>query len=322
MSADDGFLASAQDAETRPAARPKYFFSIVDIANSIPPEYSARDLGHGRDIATTAYIIDAFLGNQGLLRPDRHHRRNCSLIGLTGSVAVGKSEYCRRLKAYLEGLARAVNVEVISTDCFLYSNRELESKGMMDRKGFPESYDADLMCKVIGQIIGGADGIEIPIYSHEIKDIDPRQRRILQSAAVYIFEGVNIHAKTLHVDGGLHSIGDLMDLTVSMDAEHESIRRWYTDRAIKNWHIAVRSNSPHWSAYTKMSLPEFRQELDAIWRRVNAPLYDTVIAPNLSRSDIIFMKGESHQIESAAFNDRAILRRLFGYPNSLIPRAL
>jgi type I pantothenate kinase len=208
----------------------------------------------------------------------RRARGTTVLVGIAGGVAVGKSATAAALAAALGGA-----VEIVSSDGFLLPNAELERRGILARKGFPESYDCEAIRRFLEEARSGPYPIRIPEYSHEAYDVVPDARTILLRPDVLLFEGVNV----------LRFAGSL-DVRIYVDAELLDMERWYVER------FRTLSAEPKPGTFYALfgGLPE--DELDrlarAVWREVNLPNLDEAIAPTREYADLVLEKAGDHSI--------------------------
>ena len=207
------------------------------------------------------------------------------LVGVAGSVCVGKSTTCARLARLLDPVA----TEIVTTDGFLWPNRELERRGLTLRKGFPESYDAAAIRAFLTAARCGTPGLSVPCYSHERYDVMPDERRPLGDAAVMFFEGVN--ALQFH---------EQLDLTIYVDAEEAAIESWYVARLVELFRVA-----PAGSFYAELGYDEDAQRRFArdIWARINHVNLDTHILPTREHAAIVIEKAADHGVTRVRFED-------------------
>jgi type I pantothenate kinase len=209
------------------------------------------------------------------------------LVGIAGSVCVGKSAAGSRIRQLLE----PISAEVITTDGFLYPNAELAARGIAERKGFPESYDAAAIREVLSRIRAGAAGVSVPLYSHETYDVVPDERYELTDAAVVVVDGVNALR-----------FADELDLRIYIDAPIAAIREWYRDRIVQ-----VFRDAPPGSFYFGWGLDEAEQRAfgDQIWESINVPNLREWIEPTRAVADIVVEKGADHRVERVLFPARS-----------------
>jgi type I pantothenate kinase len=207
------------------------------------------------------------------------------LLGLTGSVAVGKSTLAAQLVAALTAGVEATSVEVVSTDGFLFDNTTLEGRGLLNRKGFPESYDAAAMRGALAAIRQGPT--DIPGYSHVIYDIDPALTRRLEPPGVLIVEGLGLHE-------GPAALG--LDALVYLDADEAHIEDWFTERFMGLWRAAESDPASFYARFRHMSETEARGFAGQVWRAINLPNLRQHIVRGRDVADVVVTKGPDHAI--------------------------
>ena len=205
------------------------------------------------------------------------------VVGVGGSVCVGKSTTCARLAASLAPAA----VEVVTTDGFLFPNAELYARGITAEKGFPHSYDVDAITAFLATLRSGSAGVRVPIYSHEIYDVVPDEQRVLGPADVVVVEGVNALR-----------FRDLVDLGVYLHAEESVIETWYSDRLVATFAVA-----PPGSFYASLGYDETQQRAFAaqMWGLVNHRNLVEHIEPTRAFADIVVEKGPDHTVTGVEF---------------------
>lgn len=231
-------------------------------------------------------ITDKFLGrNHSLLTP--------YTIGITGSVAVGKSTIAHILQRLLEYGPTNPKVDLVNTDGFLYPSRILTERGIMHRKGFPESYDQQRLMAFVRDIKSGRLPVKAPYYSHLTYDIIPDQYQVVDQPDILIIEGLNI------LQGGEESkfVADFFDFSIYVDADEEDLEEWYIQRFMRLREIAFQDESSHFRKYTRLSTEEALKTAREIWHNVNAINLKENIKPIRERAKLILKKGRNHQIE-------------------------
>lgn len=221
------------------------------------------------------------------------------VIGVAGSVAVGKSTTARLLQALLARSAGAPNVELVTTDGFLHPNRVLEARGIMHRKGFPESYDRRRLLQFMIDLKSGRPGLTVPVYSHLSYDILPDEARLVERPDVVIVEGLNV----LQRGGGRSGraptvfVSDFFDFSIYVDATEDRLERWYVERFLKLRETAFRDDASYFRRYGALSEAAASEMAHRIWREINLVNLRTNIAPTRDRADMILEKGERHTLE-------------------------
>ncbi|MBA8793177.1 type I pantothenate kinase [Friedmanniella endophytica] len=221
------------------------------------------------------------------------------VIGVAGSVAVGKSTTARLLRALLRNWPGHPRVELVTTDGFLLPNAELERRGLMARKGFPESYDRRALLRFVMDVKSGREEVTAPVYSHLVYDIVPDQRVTVRSPDILIIEGLNVlqPART-RPDGttGL-ALSDFFDFSVYVDAHHNAIREWYIQRFLSLRDTAFRDPRSYFTRYAGLTEDEAVAQARQIWDSINGPNLAMNIKPTRGRATAVLRKGPDHRVE-------------------------
>lgn len=236
----------------------------------------------------------SFLGNGDRKMP--------YIIGVAGSVAVGKSTTARLLRALLARWSRTPKVELITTDGFLLPNAVLKAEGMMEKKGFPESYDTSALLRFLTDIKAGKKSVEAPVYSHLVYDVIPNETVTIDQPDILIVEGLNVF-QPAHMprDGkAIPFVSDFFDFSVYVDAEVDIIREWYIERFMRLRETAFRDPKSYFHRYSQLSDEEAAETADGIWKRTNLPNLKENILPTRQRADLILHKSAKHSIEAVA----------------------
>lgn len=222
------------------------------------------------------------------------------IIGIAGSVAVGKSTLARVLKTLLSRWPNTPRVELLTTDGFLYPNKILTERGIMDKKGFPESYNITALLKLLTDIKSGKSKVTAPVYSHITYDIVPGEVQTIESPDILIVEGVNVLQPPRVTERGIDQIAvsDFFDFSIYVDAEEENIFQWYVERFKILKETAFRHENSYFRKYAGISDEEAFEVAKGIWERTNRVNLVENILPTRYRADLILYKGNEHLVES------------------------
>jgi type I pantothenate kinase len=228
------------------------------------------------------------------------------IIGVAGSVAVGKSTTARVLQALLARWPNVPKVDLVTTDGFLYPNAILERERLMERKGFPESYDLSALLRFLSDIKAGRHPARAPVYSHLIYDVMPNQWIEVDRPDILIVEGLNVLQTGAPPKDGkaIPYVSDFFDFSIYLDADEDVLRGWYVDRFLTLRGTAFRDPKSYFHRYATLSDEEAVETAAAIWTRINLLNLNENILPTRQRADLILKKVESHLVEEVA------LRRL------------
>lgn len=215
------------------------------------------------------------------------------IIGVSGSVAVGKSTTSRLLQILLSRTFSNASVELVTTDGFLYPNQTLIEAGILNRKGFPESYNMELLLDFLDTIKNGQD-YQIPVYSHEIYDIVPNKKQEIKAADFVIVEGINVFQNP---QNERLYMTDFFDFSIYVDAEVDNIESWYLDRFKKMLSLAENDQTNYYYRFTTQSDEEVMAFAQNIWKTINLVNLLDYIEPTRNRAEIILHKAENHEID-------------------------
>jgi type I pantothenate kinase len=228
------------------------------------------------------------------------------VIGVGGSVAVGKSTTARVLQALLQRWPNVPKVDLITTDGFLLPNAVLEREGLMEKKGFPESYDLSALLRFLTDIKAGRRPARAPVYSHHVYDVVPGATIEIDRPDILIVEGLNVlQAGRPPKDGkAIPFVSDFFDFSVYIDAEEAILEAWYVERFKRLRETSFQDPKSYFHRYAKVSDAEAVETALSIWRRINLVNLHENILPTRQRASLILKKGADHKIEEVA------LRRL------------
>ncbi len=233
-------------------------------------------------------VESEFLGERAKLTP--------FIIGVAGSVAVGKSTVARLLKEMLSRWPSTPRVELVTTDGFLHPNAELERRNIMHRKGFPESYDRLALLKFVADIKSGVERVSAPVYSHLSYDIVPGAEIVIESPDVVIIEGLNVLQPPAM--GQEVALSDYFDFKIYVDAEVENVAKWFLGRFEQLRAGAFTNPKSYFHRYAEMPFEKALDRANEIWRTINLPNLIENIQPTRSRATLVLQKGSEHAVES------------------------
>ncbi len=224
------------------------------------------------------------------------------VIGLAGSVAVGKSTSARVLRELLARWPTTPKVDLVTTDGFLHPNAELKAQGLMDRKGFPESYDGRGLIAFLTDIKAGKRAVKAPLYSHLTYDVLPDRFQTVDRPDILIVEGLNVLQPNRPVRDGkaLPFVSDFFDFSIYVDADEELIHDWYVSRFMRLRETAFLDPASFFHRYATLSDVEAIRYADGLWYRINLPNLQENILPTRERASLILTKGADHRIETVA----------------------
>jgi type I pantothenate kinase len=242
-------------------------------------------------VAATQELVrttDTFLG--------RPLQRVPFIIGLGGSVAVGKSTTARVLQALLARWPDHPRVDLVTTDGFLRPNRVLEERGIMERKGFPESYDVRRLIRFLEEVKRGEPEVRVPVYSHVVYDIVDGEELVLRQPDIVILEGLNVLQTGAAAGDESRFVSDWFDFSIYVDADEAFIERWYVERFFALRETAFSDDTSFFRHFAALSDDELEATARGIWASINRPNLRLNILPSRSRADLILDKGADHDV--------------------------
>ena len=215
------------------------------------------------------------------------------IIGIAGSVAVGKSTLARLLQALLSRWPEHPRVELVTTDGFLFPNTELEARGIMDRKGFPESYDTRLLLDFLRAVKSGEPEVAVPVYSHVIYDVLPDRREIVHQPDILILEGLNV----LQVDSRANEfVSDYFDFSIYLDAEEALVESWFVERFHALRRTVFQDPESFFRHFAELDDTQADALAHQIWQSINGRNLRENIAPTKGRASLVIEKGADHRV--------------------------
>jgi type I pantothenate kinase len=243
-------------------------------------------------IRATSGLLEAY---RTFLRQDE--QATPFVVGIAGSVSVGKSTTARLLRLLLARWADHPDVALVTTDGFLYPNAELERRGIMRRKGFPESYDRRALLRFVSDIKAGKPEVPVPTYSHLTYDVLEEQR-VVSRPDILVLEGLNVlqPAPQTGERASALAVSDLIDFSIYVDAHPTDVRRWYVERFLALRETAFRDPASYFRRYAEMEEATARAQAGVLWDEINGPNLRENIAPTRSRADLVLTKGGDHSV--------------------------
>lgn len=235
-------------------------------------------------------VLNQFLGNRESAPP--------FVIGIAGSVAVGKSTTARLLKALLSRWENHPKVELITTDGFLYPNQILRDREIMHKKGFPESYDIRRLVEFVSDVKAGQPNVQAPVYSHLTYDITD-ELKVVDRPDILIIEGLNVLQSGMDYPHDPHRvfISDFLDFSIYVDADSQLIEKWYIERFMQFRQGAFKEPGSYFGHYTVLTEAEAKEKARSIWETINGKNLVENILPTKGRAQLILRKGLNHTVE-------------------------
>ncbi len=221
------------------------------------------------------------------------------IIGIAGSVAVGKSTIARVLHTLLSRWDNHPTVDLVTTDGFLYPNAELEKRGIMNKKGFPESYNVHGLLQFLSELKSGKSKVEAPVYSHLTYDIVPGDKQVVSQPDIVIIEGINVLQPPKRPNdeyGDQVYVSDYFDFSIYVDAAEENILHWYVERFKTLRETAFKNPASYFKKYAELNDEEAYRTASDIWERINRKNLHENILPTRHRADLILRKGDHHLV--------------------------
>jgi type I pantothenate kinase len=217
------------------------------------------------------------------------------VIGIAGSVSVGKSTTARLLKLLLARWPQHPRVELVTTDGFLHPNAELMRRDLMTRKGFPESYDRRALLRFVTEVKAGRAEVTAPVYSHLVYDIVPDRRLTVHRPDILLLEGLNVLQPAQPGRAAL-AVSDFIDFSVYVDAATDDIRRWYVERFLRLRETAFRDPDSYFRRYALLDEQQAVARAESIWAEINGPNLRQNILPTRGRASLVLRKGPDHNV--------------------------
>ncbi len=264
----------------------------------------------GRDIEEVyrplCQLLHLYMVNTGRLYAQNNEflhldvRRTPFVIGVAGSVAVGKSTVSRVLQELLRRAPGEPKVDLITTDGFLYPNAELQRRGLLERKGFPESYNRRALLKFVMDVKSGEPRVVAPVYSHMVYDIVEDDQIVVESPDILIIEGLNVLQPARVEADGTHglTVSDFFDFSVFVDADEDHIKEWFLNRFMELRRTAFTDERSYFKPYTELSDDEALEMGSTVWDTINGPNLRQNVAPTRERATAILVKGPDHMVDS------------------------
>jgi type I pantothenate kinase len=301
------YQSFTRDQWSRLDSHPDFPFSEIDVSklHAMNEPLTVEEI---RDIyLPMCRFLEISIIHHRLMQEDygqffhRQFQKVPFVIGISGSVAVGKSTTARVLQKLLSMNAETPKVSLVTTDGFLYPNAELEKRGLSDRKGFPESYDVMRLLRFLIAVKSGQRHLQVPKYSHLYYDVIPDEYDEVDQPDVLIIEGINVLQARLAPSMRMRRtlfVSDFFDFSIYVDADKSDVRRWYVDRFIKLQETAFQNKDSYFYRYADLSREETIRFANQVWDDINLTNLVQNIEPTRFRSHLIIEKGADHSVKS------------------------
>lgn len=287
----------------------------AELRKSVPLKLTEQDLkpllGFNEDLSldevSTIYLpltrlinyyIDENLHRQTVLHRflGRNNAKTPYIISIAGSVAVGKSTSARILQSLLSHWPTERKVDLITTDGFLYPLNKLKQDNLLQKKGFPVSYDTSKLIRFLADVKSGKSNVTAPIYSHLTYDIIPDKFDVVDKPDILILEGLNV-LQTGNNKTDQTFVSDFVDFSIYVDAEEKLLKEWYIKRFLKFCESAFNDPNSYFKHYSSLSKEEAISTASKIWDEINGLNLNQNILPTRERANLILKKGHNHQVE-------------------------
>ena len=255
---------------------------------------------YARNAAQLNRETNEYLGFDVVIPEAEPERPTPFILGIAGSVAVGKSTVARLVAELLRRSPGRPTVQLVTTDGFLLPNAELAKRGLLEKKGFPDTYDTDAMLRFVVDVKSGRPKVSAPQYSHVIYDIVPGAQVVVDSPDILVLEGLNVlQPPRWHGAGGdpVLSVSDFLDFSVYVDAEPGAIRRWFIERFLQLRSTAFTDPTSFFRQYAVLDDDEAIRQAGEVWDAVNGPNLTEHIEPTKTRATVIMSKGDDHSVQ-------------------------
>ncbi len=270
-----------------------------DIPEAIVLNALSR-LAYGPEIAAKDEFTGTYLPLASLIHQRLGAARAAGaplLIGLAGGVAVGKSTVAQILQQALASWPEHSQIALVNSDGFLFPNAELERRGLMDRKGFPESFDWNGMVNFLMRLKQGETGVVAPIYSHVTYDVLPDQGQVIQNPGIVILEGVNaLQPPIMDATSNRPFPSDIFNYKIYVHAQEALIRQWFAARFLALIEASANDPQSFYSRFAPLTLEQRQAVVDFVWTTINGKNLVDHILPSQANADLVIHKGEGHRI--------------------------